>query len=153
MSGRLPQGRIGLGWAALRQARDGEPATEAGLTLREVDAGFTRMAGLSGTGSGRERQRLLRALMQRATGDEREFLSRLVLGELRQGALDGLMVEAVARAASVPAAAVRRALMVSGDLGKVARAALGDGAGGLARFDLQEEPATADESVESPREQ
>jgi len=137
LSGRLPQGRIGLGWAALREAGSGSPASEAALTLREVDAAFTRLAGLSGAGSGRERQQQLRELMDRATGDEREFLSRLVIGELRQGALDGVMLEAVARAGDVPASSVRRAAMVSGDLGRVARAALAEGAAGLSRFDLE----------------
>jgi DNA ligase-1 len=137
LAGRLRQGRIGLGPAALRQARPDRAAPEASLDILEVDRGFERIAGLAGPGSQRERGRLLEELLGRASAEEQTFLLRLVLGELRQGALEGLMAEAIARAADLPPDALRRALMLAGDLAAVARAALGEGAAGLARFRLE----------------
>ena len=132
LSGALPQGRIGLGWAAL-QSGLGEGAVETpALTLREVDATFARIATVSGKGAAREKARLLRELLARASVEERHFLGRLVMGELRQGAEAGLMLEAVARAAGVPVDAVRRGMMTTGDLSAVARVALGEGEAGLA---------------------
>jgi DNA ligase-1 len=138
LSGRLRQGRIGLGWAALREARAAaRPADSPALQLLEVDAVFDRVAAVSGRGSAGERARLLGELFSRATGEEQDFLVRLVLGELRQGALAGLMEEALAQAADVPAAEVRRALLLAGDLQAVAKAVLGEGQAGLARFRLE----------------
>ncbi|HEY7460834.1 MAG TPA: ATP-dependent DNA ligase [Gemmatimonadota bacterium] len=137
LSGELRQRRIGLGWASLR-AHLGTPAPEApSLPLLEVDAVFERLAGTSGRGSAAGRRRLLGDLMGRATAPERDFLGRLVVGELRQGALAGIVAEALAAAAAVPAAEVRRALLFAGDLREVARAALREGSPGLARFSLQ----------------
>ncbi len=103
LSGHLRQGRIGLGGAALRAARPGTAAAEPALTLREVDATFERIAGVTGAGSTAERTRLLGELLARATPAEQDFLVRLVYGELRQGALAGLMAEALAAAAELPA--------------------------------------------------
>jgi DNA ligase-1 len=137
LSGFLRQGRIGLGGAALRSAMPGSAAAEASLTIGEVDATFERIGGVSGAGSNAERTRLLGGLLARATGDEQDFLVRLVYGELRQGALAGLMAEALATAAEVPAGEVRRALMLAGELPSVARAALLEGRSGLDRFRLQ----------------
>jgi len=137
LTGRLPQGRIGLGPAAVGRARPDGAAAAPGLSVSEVDHAFERMTGLAGPGSGRERGRLLRELLARAAPDEQDFLVRLVLGELRQGALEGLMAEAVARAAGLPAPDVRRALMLAGDLAGVARAALVEGDAGLARFRIE----------------
>jgi DNA ligase-1 len=102
-----------------------------------VDAAFTRVAGARGAGSAGERRRALAELFARATEEERRFLAALLLGELRQGALEGVLVEAVARAAEVPAAEVRRAAMAAGSLPVVAAAALGEGAAGLARFRMR----------------
>lgn len=137
LCGALPQGRIGLGWAALREARPVEAADAARLGVREADAAFSRIAAASGAGSGRARARELAALLGRATGAEQEFLGRLVLGELRQGASEGLVVESLADAAGVPAADVRRARMLAGDLGAVAEAALLRGRAGLSSFALE----------------
>jgi DNA ligase-1 len=134
LSGQLPGGRVGLGYAQLRSARPESGLAEARLTLREVEDTFARIRGCSGPGAVRERVRLARGLLEAATPDEQEFLIRLVLGELRQGALEGLMAEAVARAAQLPARSVRRALMLSGDLGAVAAAALERGRVGLDSF-------------------
>jgi DNA ligase-1 len=139
LSGELRQGRIGVGFAALREATaEGAPgAARSEPSLGEVDAALSRIAQTSGRGSGAERARALRELFARCGAAERDFLAKLLAGELRQGALEGVMVDAVARAASVPASEVRRALMLAGDLGAAARAALERGAAGLAGFRLE----------------
>jgi ATP-dependent DNA ligase I len=135
LSGELPHDRIGVGWASLRE-QPAPAAPPATLQLLEVDAALRRIGTASGAGSQALRRDELRALFARATEPEQRFLVGLLLGDLRQGALEGVMVEAVARAAELPAAAVRRALMVRGDLGAVAAAAMADGADGLAAFRL-----------------
>jgi DNA ligase 1 len=137
LSGHLRQGRIGLGGAAVRTAMPGSAAEEPSLVLGEVDEAFARIASVSGAGSTSERGRLLSALLARATRDEQDFLVRLIYGELRQGALAGLMAEALAAAAEVPADEVRRALMLAGELPAVALAVLTEGRPGLDRFRLQ----------------
>jgi DNA ligase-1 len=137
LAGEPGQERLGVGWALLRQALGGTPpAAEPSLALRDVDEALGRLAAVSGPGAAAERSRLLGALLARATREEQEFLSRLLLGELRQGALEGLLVEAVARAASLPAADVRAAAMLGG-LPAVAAAVLSEGAAGLGRFRLR----------------
>jgi DNA ligase-1 len=137
LSGHLRQGRIGLGAAAVRNARPDSAAAESSLTLLDVDSAFERIGATAGSGSTAERSRQLSALLSRATRDEQDFLVRLIYGELRQGALAGLMAEALALAAEVPADEVRRALMLAGELPEVARAVLTEGRSGLARFHLQ----------------
>jgi DNA ligase-1 len=107
------------------------------LELREVDAAFDRVAAASGSGSAAARVQLVRAMLARATRDEQDFLVRLMFGELRQGALEGVLTEAVARASGISAARVRRATMLAGDLAIVAKAALTDGEQALSRFILQ----------------
>ena len=141
LTGAPLQGRLGIGPAALRDARVEAAATGPRATLRDVDGALAQIAATTGPGAGGRRVRELRALL--ATGDEseRRFLVRLLLGELRQGALEGLMVEAVARATDQKRRLVRRALMVSGDLGAVALAARSEGEPGLARFAIR--PMTA----------
>ena len=135
LSGELPQRQIGVGWAALRAVPP--PAEVPSLTVLAVDAAFSRIGAVAGKGSAAERKRLVGELFGAATADEQYFLVRLLSGELRQGALDGVMTDAVARAAEVPAAEVRRAVMLSGSLAVSARAALGGGSAELARFGLQ----------------
>src|SRR5919204_4842736 len=134
LAGEIPQGSIGVGWAALRSIP--APAGDATLELLDVHAALAQIARAVGPGSQAARRSLLTGLFGRATEPEQRFLTRLLLGDLRQGALEGVMVEAVARAAGLPAADVRRALMLAGDLGEVARAALSEGAPGLSRFRL-----------------
>ena len=145
------QGRIGLGPAAVWSARQAAAAAGPRLELREVDEVFERIAGASGRGVNAERARLLADLLRRATRSEQDFLVRLLLGELRQGALEGLLVEATAQAAAIPSETVRRAVMMSGDLGEVAREALAEGEPGLARFSVQllrpVQPMLADSAV------
>jgi DNA ligase-1 len=136
LAGELPQGRIGIGYASLQRAA-GSPAAEGTLRLLEVDE---RLAGLAlerGTGSAGRRAQLLRELFGRATAAEQEFLLQLLVGELRQGALAGIMVEAIAAAARLPAAQVRRAAMYASGLGSVAQAALLEGAQALEAFQLR----------------
>jgi DNA ligase-1 len=112
-------------------------ASTPSLTLGEVDAVLDRIARTRGAGSAEDRSRLARELLARATRDEQDFLLRALLGALRQGAVEGLMVEAIASAAQLPLDEVRRALMVTGDLGAVARAALTEGPAALARMAVE----------------
>lgn len=137
LSGELRQGRVGVGWATLHDLDGGPPAENAMLSLVEADAAFERLTRATGRGSGAERLRVLGDLFRRATAAERDFLGRLIVGELRQGALAGLMAEALAAAGAVAADEVRRALLFAGDLRQVARAVLTEGRTGLARFSLQ----------------
>jgi ATP-dependent DNA ligase I len=134
LSGELPQRQIGVGWAALRDAPP--PAAEPSLTLTDVDEAFTAIGALGGKGSAGSRKLLIGDLLGAATKDEQYFLIRLLSGELRQGALDGVMTEAVARATAVPVAQVRRAVMLRGSLPAVAEAALSGGEDALAGFGL-----------------
>jgi DNA ligase 1 len=136
LSGELPQGTIGVGWALMRDL----PPPSTGpptLEVADVDAVLTRISALVGSGSQTARRRELVALFERATEPERRFLLHLLSGELRQGALRGVMVEAVAKAAGVPAPEVRRALMLTGDAGRVAELAFTEGSAGLAHLRLQ----------------
>jgi DNA ligase 1 len=134
LSGELPQGSIGVGWAQLRDLPS--PAPAPALELLEVDAAVGRIAGIAGRGSQALRRAELTALFSRATEEEQRFLRGLFLGELRQGALEGVMVDAVARASGLAPAALRRAVMLAGDLRLVAEAALGPGETALAAFSL-----------------
>ncbi|HKE82690.1 MAG TPA: ATP-dependent DNA ligase [Vicinamibacterales bacterium] len=134
LSGEPRQGRMGLGPSTVWQAKPTTTADTPTLTLAEVDETFTRISAAKGAGSPAERSRLLIELLRRATREERDFLVRLLVGELRQGALEGVLLEAVARASNLPAAAVRRAAMIAGALAPVAHAALVEGDAGLRRF-------------------
>ena len=128
LTGEPRQGRIGIGWATLASIE--EPfADTPSLTLRDIDETVTAVAAMSGAGSAEVRRSLLGSVLARATGAEADFIRRLFTGELRQGALKGLMLDAIARAAAVTTDAVRRAAMRTGDLGATARVAL---TGGLA---------------------
>jgi len=132
LSGELRQRQIGVGYAALADLLGprGEatqaipPAQTATLTVTEVDGVFAEIGAVTGSGSQAARRELLATLFTRATEVERGFLVQLVAGELRQGALEGVMIEAVAQAAGVPAAEIRRALLLGGSLPAVATAAL-----------------------------
>ncbi len=134
LAGEVPQ-KTGVGYATVHEvARTTPPAAAATLTLTEVDRRFSAIAALKGTGAGRGRKAELGSLLSAATADEQPFLAQLAVGELRQGALDGLVVEAIAKASGLPAADVRRAYMLAGELGEVAAAAIGDR--DLTRFSL-----------------
>ena len=131
LSGTTRQAKVGVGRATLRGARDsGLGAREPELQIADVDHTLDLISKTSGRGSATEKKRLLTSLFARATAEEQDFLFRLITGELRQGALEGIMVEAVAQARDLPADEVRRAMMVAGDLRAVAK-------GDLASFKIQ----------------
>ncbi|MGW8669343.1 ATP-dependent DNA ligase [Streptomyces niveus] len=134
LAGRLPQGRIGVGWQTLK---DPVPAADtATLTIREADDAVTALAAVAGPGSQAERRRLVQALLGAATGEEQRFLIALLSGEVRQGALDAVAGEALAQATGAPSADVRRAVMLAGSLQSVAERLLADGPEVLAEFRL-----------------
>jgi len=135
LSGATRQRRTGLGWASLREPPPAAAVAE--LTVREVDDLLQRAAAASGPGSAATRRALVLELMTRATEAEQSLLTGLVLGEVRQGAQAGLMLEAVAAAAGLPAALVRRATTLSGDLAAVAVAARTGGRGALDAIGLR----------------
>jgi DNA ligase-1 len=137
LAGSLRQARVGIGGAAVRALADEASATEPTLTLLDVDEAFAALAATAGRGATALRQRALRALFARATREEQRFLARLVLGELRQGALEGVLAEAVAQATEVTLSEVQRAAMLTGELPLVARVARERGTAGLAAIRLE----------------
>lgn len=136
LSGELPSGRIGVGWRTLSHARTA-PAANATLAVTDVDQLLTTIAAESGSGSVARRRELLTTLFGSATADEQDFLVQLISGDLRQGALEGIMTEAIAAAAKVPHDVVRRAFMLSGRLPATAEAALTSGISGLEAMRLE----------------
>jgi len=137
LSGEIPQGKIGIGYAAVRAAASTPAADLSKLSLAEVDEKLSQLAGMRGSGSTARRAAALQDLFSRSTAPEQQFLLRLLIGELRQGALAGVMVDAIAAAAELPIATVRRAAMYSKSLGAVASAALREGLEALAKFQLE----------------
>ncbi len=137
LSGALLQGRIGIGWSTIGEMRGVPAAAEPSLDLLDVHRAFDRVACVKGAGALRLRTSHLTDLFGRATSSEQDLLARLLSSELRQGALEGVLTEAVARAAGVSGDAVRQAAMMCGDLGEVACAALNEGAAALARYSIQ----------------
>ncbi|MDB4977098.1 MAG: ATP-dependent ligase [Myxococcaceae bacterium] len=136
LSGAVRQSKLGVGHAQLRAVRTSEAADQATLTVAEVDAQLGLVSEVRGAGSNARRLELLRSLYVRATPEEQSFLSRLIMGELRQGALESLVLDALAQAAGVSNQALRRAQMLSGDLLQVARVSVEEGETGLLAFDL-----------------
>lgn len=134
LAGRLPQGRLGIGWKVLDQQVPA--AAEPSLTVLDVDARLTAIGAVTGPGSQAERRRLVGELLAAATPGEQRFLFALITGEVRQGALDAVAVEGLAAATGAPPADVRRAVMLAGTIQPVAQALLTDGPGALARFRL-----------------
>jgi len=134
LSGDTRQGKLSVGFATLQSART-SPAPAPVLAIGDVDHAFHRLKNVKGKGSSGQRAALLRELFARATAEEQDFLVRLLVGELRQGALEGIMVEAVAAAAGLPAAEVRRAVAFAGAIAPVAVAALTTGS--LAEFSIR----------------
>jgi DNA ligase-1 len=138
LAGEISQGKIGIAYRALQAAAaTAAPAQEELLSIAEVDQSLAAIAAMRGTGSTARRTQALHALFSRATAAEQEFLRRLLVGELRQGALAGVMIDAIGAAAGLSVASVRQAAMYSTRLGLVARAALLEGAPALAQFQLQ----------------
>ncbi|WP_097319805.1 ATP-dependent DNA ligase [Paractinoplanes atraurantiacus] len=135
LAGELRQRQTGVGYASLRDQPP--PATEPSLTVGGVDAAIAEISVVAGAGSQARRRELLGALFTAATADEQRLLVGLFSGELRQGAQAGLLADAIAKASGVPLTAVRRALLLSGDLKQVAVAALTGGAPALAEIHLR----------------
>lgn len=137
LSGEMPQGRIGIGYSTLQASAAKPLADVATLSIADVDRHLTLLAGVRGAGSANRRAEALGDLFSRATRPEQTFLLHLLAGELRQGALGGIMLDAIAAAAALPPAQVRRAAMYAKNLGAVARVALQEGAAALGRFQLE----------------
>jgi DNA ligase 1 len=145
LSGRVRQGRIGVGYSTIREADANEPAREASaeaaeqpsIELLDLDRAFDSLAQIQGPGAERRRIDLLRQLFGTATAPERQFITGLLLGELRQGALEGIMLEALAKASGIAVDRVRHAAMVAGDATRVARALLERGEAGLDEYSIR----------------
>jgi len=156
--------KLGVGYATVAELRGKiAPASTASLTILETDRRLAAIAALGGAGSARGRTDRFGELLARATALEQGFLSALVLAAIRQGALDALVVDALALARGLKAAPVRRAYMLAGEIGAVAEAVLAEGAAGLSRFGLTpfrpvlpmlaqtaEDPAGAIASISGP---
>ncbi len=136
LSGDIRQGRLSLGYAILRHAM-GMPAAVSTLDLPGVDRIFGELKAVKGKGAVERRAHLVSALFGKATAEEQDFLLRLLVGELRQGALEGVMLEALAAALGLAPPVVRRAAMLAGALAPVAEAALAGGEAALGRFSVQ----------------
>lgn len=136
LSGELPQGKIGIGHAALRTASQMPPSDVSQLTVRAVGVELTRYSSIKGAGAATKKARLLNELFGQATAEEQAFLFKLLSGELRQGALAGIMIDAIAAAANINADEVRRAAMYALHLGVVAHAALHRDRSALLDFQL-----------------
>ena len=136
LSGDLRQGKLTLGYASLQSVM-GSPAPFPGLTVPDVDTAFQELKSVKGKGAAAARQRRLKALFEKATAEEQDFLLRLIVGELRQGALEGVMLEALAAASGLPAAEIRRAATFAGGIAPVARAALSRDPKALQAFSIR----------------
>jgi len=137
LAGELPQGRIGISYTLLYEAAQTTPASEPSLSILELDRQLTNLAAVRGSGSASLRLQALRELFARCTQREQEFIVRLIVGELRQGALAGVMLDAIAAASNILAEQVRRAAMYAKSLGLLAQTALTEGEAGLARFQIE----------------
>ncbi|MGA8594067.1 MAG: ATP-dependent DNA ligase [Bryobacteraceae bacterium] len=136
LSGSLRQGTIRVGYASIRAAMTA-PAETALLEIIDVDRALSDLAAVQGSGSERRRRELLGSLFSRATDAEQRFLTGLLTGELRQGALEGIMLDGLAKATGVAASRIRRAAMMAGSLPVIARSLLEQGEAGLAPFTIQ----------------
>lgn len=136
LAGQIRQKKLGVGYASIQNTFDAAPAEAATLPVLEVDRALQEIADASGPGSIKKKASLLGSMLAKATRSEQLFVRGLIAGGVRQGALESLIVDAIARAANVPSSAVRRAQMVAVDLGRVAHAALTEGEPGLSRFGL-----------------
>jgi DNA ligase-1 len=130
LTGVPRQGRVGIGYSTI-YGIERAPAGEASLTIGELDRAIAEVQQTTGSGSAARRKQILGELLGRATQQEADFVKRLFTGELRQGALAGLMVDAISKAAGISGGIVRRALMLSGDLTRTAEIAISTGEEGL----------------------
>jgi DNA ligase 1 len=137
LCGELRQGKLGVGYRVLQQFRDTSEATEGGVSVNELDAIFQEISQLAGKGSSKRRDELLRGLFARLGPSERDFVTRLMLGELRQGALEALVVDALGQTTSIAAPVLRRAMLFAGDATEVAVRALSGGEAALAELSVE----------------
>src|SRR6185369_769383 len=137
LCGELRQGRLGLGPRTLQRLRAEPAATSSAASVLELDAVFQALEDLTGKGVASERERLLAALFARLTAEERDFVTRLILGELRQGALESIVLDAVAQAASVSPESIRKAMLFAGNAADVAVSAFRGGEAELGSFSIQ----------------
>jgi DNA ligase 1 len=137
LTGSLPQGKIGIGWHLIQKAIQDAPVSGEPLTLSDVDQVLNALAAERGGGSTERRVVELSRLLSRARAQERRFLSQLLIGEVRQGALEGVLLDAIAVAAGLPSAEVRQASMFAPSIGDLAHVALAEGSAGLARYSLR----------------
>ncbi len=136
LSGGTRQGKIGVGYAAMRDSRT-PPASAPSLQIVAVDHAFTKIAGVKGAGADRQRRELLNKLFAQATEWEQQFIIGVLGGELRQGALEGIMLDGLAKAANLPLERIRRAAMMAGSVSAIAGSILERGEAALADFDVQ----------------
>jgi DNA ligase 1 len=136
LSGAVRQGRVGIGYSRVRSAMS-VPASEPALSVGDIDRALDQYASVKGSGSDQRRTEILSQLFRAATEPEQQFLIGLFGGEIRQGALEGIMLDALAKAARIPPDRVRRAAMMVGGIARIARPALERGEPGLAGFDIQ----------------
>ena len=136
LSGGARQGRIGVGYAALRDART-TAGEQPALSIIDVDRALDEIAHVQGAGADRNRRELLNRLFARATDNEQQFLTGLIGGELRQGALEGIMLDALAKASGISLDRIRRAAMMGGGVAAIATQVLSQGEAGLHAFDVQ----------------
>jgi len=134
LAGILPPGRLGIGWSTIQEAIRDLKSAPSSLSIKEVQAYLEDLSRTAGAGSSHRKKQTLRELFSKTAEKEARFLTGLILEEVRQGALEGLVLEAIAQAASLPFSSVRQAHMFSGNIGEVAEAALMQGAAGLNRF-------------------
>ena len=137
LCGELRQGKLGVGYRTLQQLRQLAGAPEPSVTVVELDAIFQELSELSGKGSAKRRDQLLHDLFARLSEGERDFVARLMVGELRQGALEALVIEALGQATRISAAELRRAMLFAGDATEVAVRALTGGAAALAELSIE----------------
>lgn len=132
--GSIPSGKIGIGWKTIQNSIEGLAPSDRSIEIPEVQRYLEDLAGVKGAGSAQQKIRILRQLFGRLKENERAFLIGFLLGELRQGALEGLVLEAVAKASSIPSDLIRQSFMFAGDIGLIAEAAFHKGAKGLEQF-------------------
>lgn len=137
LCGELRQGKLGVGYRALRQLASSPSDAQESVTLLELDATFDELSRLSGKGSAKRRDQLLQGLFARLSEPERDFVTRLMLGELRQGALEALVLEALGQTTTIGAPALRRAMLFAGDATEVAVRALTGGEAALAELSVE----------------
>ena len=137
LSGALPQGKIGIGWNLIQKSMQQASASGEPLTLTDVDRILVTLASERGSGSGERRVTELSKLFSRAAPEEQRFLSQLLIGELRQGALEGILLDAIAKAAELQPAVIRQAFMFAPNIGELAQVALEEKSAGLTRFSLR----------------